>query len=84
MSEMIYADGEKRMEVIDSFVVDDGKEKKTVELSQYRIKFLNRIKNLKQYAYIIEVQGKYDSMYFFKFFAERRFNKLRKSHESES
>lgn len=69
------------MKIINSFVADDGKKKTKVELIQIRMKYSFP----KRYVYfLIHNSSLRDFLnpYFTKFFAKRRFDKLRKGYES--
>ena len=69
------------MKIINSFIADDGKKKTKVELIQIRMKYSFP----KRYGYVLvhnrNLQG-FFRPYFTKFFAKRRFNKLKKGYES--
>lgn len=63
------------MKIINSFIVDNGEKQTKIELMQLRIKFPKR------YFYVVK-QGDFKSVYFTKFFAKRKFNKLKKGYKS--
>ena len=69
------------MKILNSFIIDDGKKQTKIELIQIQLKYSLP----KRYVYSVVCNSSirdFLSPYFFKFFAKRRFDKIKNGYKS--